>query len=151
MTSGKPSTGYELRPPTSTDEWDAYHAIRRHVLFELRGRGSAYDPNHPDDSRPGNYPLVLFSHRDGPLGVIRIDVDRDCATFRRVAIRADEQRRGHGRVLIECAEEFARQLGCRRVESIVDAHAIAFYERCGFQRSEPEGGDARAAFMSKDL
>ena len=152
MTSGKPHVNqYELRRPDTPAEWDLYHAIRRRVLFELRGRGNAYDASHPDEKRPGNYPLILFSQPNEPVGVIRVDVDRDCATFRRVAIREDEQRRGHGRALIARAEEFALQLGCRRVESIVDANAIGFYERCGFRRNEPPHGDARPALMTKDL
>jgi hypothetical protein len=51
---------YELRAPSSTVEWEAYHGIRRKVLFENRGRIGVYDKNHPDESREGNYPLILL-------------------------------------------------------------------------------------------
>jgi hypothetical protein len=33
---------YQLRSPASDAEWASYHEIRRHVLFELRGRGAEY-------------------------------------------------------------------------------------------------------------
>ena len=50
----------ELRPPESTLEWDSHHQIRREVLFEQRGRGTEYDPDHPDEHRPGNHPKILL-------------------------------------------------------------------------------------------
>jgi GNAT superfamily N-acetyltransferase len=121
----------ELREPLSEADWAAYHAIRRHVLFELRGHGSAYDANHPDEHRPGHHPLILWIG-DVAVGVIRIDVRGPVAILRRVAIRADLQRRGHGRRLLEFAEDFARAHGCVQVESHVDQGAIGFYHRCGY-------------------
>ena len=35
--------GYDLRRPCNDDEWRAYHAIRREVLFENRGYFGIYD------------------------------------------------------------------------------------------------------------
>jgi GNAT superfamily N-acetyltransferase len=120
-----------LRPPITVAEWDAYHAIRRRVLFELRGRGNTYDPDHPDEHRPGNHPFLLT--RDGlPVGVIRVDLEPERAIFRRVAVRADAQRRGHGRALLSLAEAFVRQQGIAVIHSYVDPDAMGFYERCGF-------------------
>jgi GNAT superfamily N-acetyltransferase len=142
---------HELRAPASDAEWASYHEIRRRVLFERRGRGAEYDPHHPDETKPGNHPLLLL--RDGiPVGVIRVDVDGDRAIFRRVAIHEDEQRRGHGRALLEAAEAFARAHGCTRVESHVDAGAVRFYERCGFRAAAPAPTDAGGTvFMTKPL
>jgi hypothetical protein len=82
----------ELRGSANEAEWRSYHDIRRHVLFERRGRGNAYDRNHPDEFRPGRYPLLLWSNHD-PAGMIRVDIDGDVAMFRRVAVRYDVQRR----------------------------------------------------------
>jgi GNAT superfamily N-acetyltransferase len=139
----------ELRAPATDDDWAAYHTIRRRVLFELRGIGATYDANHPDEHRPDHHPLLLWVG-DAPAGVIRIDVADAVATFRRVAIRDDLQRRGYGRRLLNAAERFAREHGCTRVEASVDAGAIAFYEQCGYRRTDrPSAGDA--AFMTKDL
>ena len=134
---------YELRRPRGDAEWASYHEIRRRVLFERRG--------HPDDAKPGNHPLLLL-HEGVALGVIRVDVDHDRATFRRVAIREDAQRRGHGRALLEAAEEFARAQGCVRVESHVAPDAAPFYLRCGFRSAAPAPADGGApVFMVKRL
>ena len=72
---------YELRAPISTDDWEAYHGIRRKVLFENRGRIGVYDKNHPDESREGNYPLILLLDGEA-IGVIRVDINGKQAIFR---------------------------------------------------------------------
>jgi GNAT superfamily N-acetyltransferase len=140
----------DLRSPATDAEWLAYHAIRRHVLFEQRGRGAEYDPNHPDEHRSGHHPLV-FWHADAPVAVIRIDIDNEIAIFRRVAVQEDLQGRGFGRRMLTLAEEFARRHGCSRVDSHVDPGAVGFYERCGFYRvvdAPPQGG---TVLMTKAL
>jgi len=139
----------ELRAPSTEADWMAYHAIRRRVLFELRGVGSAYDPNHPDERRPSHYPFVLWD-ADEAVGVIRVDVQDDVAVLRRVAVREDLQRRGYGRSLLCAAERFASERGCTRAVSHVDPSAIEFYERCGFHRDGPPVGEG-AIPMSKAL
>jgi GNAT superfamily N-acetyltransferase len=122
---------YELRAPSSTEEWEAYHGIRRKVLFENRGRIGVYDKNHPDESREGNYPLILLLDGEA-IGVIRVDINGKQAIFRRVAVREDLQRAGHGRALLALAESFARTMGRHQIWSDVAPDAVGFYERCGY-------------------
>ena len=124
---------HELRTPQSDEEWRVFHAIRRKVLFENRGKAEAYIENHPDDSKPGNHPLVLL-YRGDVIGVLRIDVDGTVAWLRRVAIRDDLQRAGHGRVLLRLAEGFAKAAGCDEIRSNAAVEAVGFYERCGYAR-----------------
>jgi GNAT superfamily N-acetyltransferase len=138
----------ELRAPTTDDGWTAYHDVRRRVLFELRGNGSAYDPSHPDEHRANHYPFVLWVD-DTAVGAIRVDIHGDVAIFRRVAIRDDVQRRGFGRRMLEAAEQFARRQACTRIDSHVDRDAIGFYERCGFARADAKSGGA--VLMTKAL
>ena len=138
----------ELRHVATDADWAAYHAIRRRVLFELRGI-AGYDENHPDDRRSGHHPFLLWD-AGTPIGTIRVDIDRECAIFRRVAIREDLQRRGHGRQLLQAAEDFARRQHCTRVESHVDPGAVGFYERCGYSFANPAGA-GRAPLMFKTL
>jgi GNAT superfamily N-acetyltransferase len=124
---------HDLRTPRDDEEWRAFHAIRRKVLFENRGKSEAYDENHPDDRKLGNHPLLLF-YRDEIIGVLRIDVSGSLAMLRRVAIRDDLQRLGHGRVLLRLAEEFAKAEGCDEMRSNAAVEAVGFYERCGYTR-----------------
>ena len=140
----------ELRAPASAAEWAAYHDIRRRVLFELRGQGDVYDSNHPDELRAGHHPLILWNGAEA-VGVIRVDIEGDVAIFRRVAIREDVQRRGHGRRLLSYAERFAETHSCRRIRSYVDAGAVGFYERCGFRRVDAAAPDSGPVFMAKVL
>ena len=124
---------HELRPPASDDEWRAFHAIRRKVLFENRGKGATYIENHPDDSAPGNHPLILL-YKGDVIGVLRLDVEETVAWLRRVAIREDLQRSGHGTVLIRLAEAFAKTEGCREMRTNAAVESVQFYERCGYAR-----------------
>ena len=143
-------TEYELRAPLSGDEWLAFHAIRRKVLFENRGKSETYIENHPDDSKPGNHPLVLL-HRGVVIGVIRIDVAETVAWFRRIAIREDLQRLGHGRVLLQLAEVFAKAEGCNEVRSNAAVEALGFYERCGYVRDLSALGPPNSVRIYKSL
>ena len=83
--------------------------------------------------------------------MIRVDIDGEVATFRRVAVRDDMQRRGHGRSMLIGAEQFARHLGCLRIESHADAGAIGFYERCGFRRATDLSSHGDTVLMIKAL
>ena len=128
-------TGFQhaLRTPQNDEEWRAFHAIRRKVLFENRGKGDTYIENHPDDFKPGHHPLILL-YGGVIIGVIRVDVVGSLAWFRRVAIRDDMQGAGHGRALLRLAEAFAKAEGCTEVRSNAAVEAVGFYERCGYER-----------------
>jgi GNAT superfamily N-acetyltransferase len=139
---------YELRSPSNSQDWDAYHAIRRHVLFERRGRIGAYDANHPDEQKPGNFPKVLALGQE-VLGVIRIDLAPPEALFRRVAVREDQQRRGLGTILLRLAEQFALEHGCGNLASHVDRAAVPFYAKCGFSVADSGEPAASTILMSK--
>jgi len=139
-----------LRAPDNQDERDAYHAIRRRVLFEARRKFGVYDENRPDEFKTGHHPLILIY--DGvPIGVIRVDIDDRVAWFRRVAVREDLQRSGHGRILIKLAEDFARDQGCDMVRSNVAVDAVIFYERCGYSHDHSGVAEGGSVPMLKPL
>jgi GNAT superfamily N-acetyltransferase len=129
---------YVLRAPNTPDEWQAYHTIRREVLFETRGLIGVYNESHPDEHREDHYPLLLFLS-DQAIGVIRVDLAGAEAIFRRVAIRANQQRMGHGRKMLALAERFAYAKGCVVLRSSVEPTAVAFYARCGFLPDDMPG------------
>ena len=139
---------YRLRAPASDEEWRTYHAIRREVLFENRGFFGLYDEAHPDEFAQGNHPMLLI-HEDEPIGAIRVDVDGPLAIFRRVAIREDVQRHGHGKVMLSLAEDFALDKGCSLVRSYVDAGAVGFYKSCGFNYDTSTAADEKHVPMYK--
>ena len=134
----------------TNDEWLAFHAIRRRVLFENRGKSEVYIENHPDDRKPGNHPLILL-HKDIVVGVVRIDVCESVAWIRRVAIREDFQRLGHGRVLLQLAEVFAQAQGCNEMRSNAAVEAVGFYERCGYAREHTDSAPPNSVRVWKPL
>jgi len=141
---------YQLRRPDNDDEWRAFHDIRRKVLFENRGKVDAYLENHPDDSKAGNHPLVLI-YKGDVIGVIRIDISANVAWLRRVAIREDLQRVGHGRVLLRLVEAFAKAEGCIEVRSNAAVEAVGFYERCGYERDLSVSAPVNSVRVGKSL
>ena len=141
-------TEHQLRAPVNDEEWRALHDIRRKVLFENRGKFDTYIENHPDDFKAGHYPLVLV-YKDGVIGVVRVEVNGAVAWLRRVAIREDFQRLGHGRVLLQLAEAFAKSHGCDEVRSNAAVEAVGFYERCGYARDLSEPAPANSVRMRK--
>jgi len=143
-------TDHTLRAPNSDEEWRVYHAIRRKVLFENRGQFGVYDENYPDEFETINHPLILI-HKSVPIGVIRIDIDGSVAWFRRVAVREELQRAGHGRALLGLAEAFARGEGCYEVCSNVAADAVGFYEACGYLRDSTKAAASEVVPMQKRL
>lgn len=143
----------KLITPTTNEEWDSYHRIRREVLFEARGHFGVYDPNRPDEKAPNKYPKLLVVSGE-PVGVVRIDIDSRVAALRRVAIRADVQRLGHGRALLNLVEQFAREAGCTQLVSSVAPDAVGFYERFGFvaeERNVNERGPGDSVFMTRPI
>jgi GNAT superfamily N-acetyltransferase len=146
------SGDYELVSPADSASWRAFHDIRREVLFEARGQYGVYDESHPDDAAPGNHPKLLL-HRGRPVGVIRIDISGHEALLRRVAIRSELQRCGHGRALVSLAEAFAMSHRCGRLASHVARDAVGFYEKCGFTPAHAGEGssDGHAVLMTKVL
>ena len=129
---------HRLLPVDTHDQWRTYDDMRRRMLWENRGLFGVYQENHPDERKPRNHPMLLLFHGD-PIGVVRIDIDRDAAeaTMRRVAITETEQRRGHGRALVQLVEQFAAREGCRRVIVGSAEDAQRFYEKCGYTTRAP--------------
>jgi GNAT superfamily N-acetyltransferase len=141
---------HELRAPGTNEEWLAFHAIRRKVLFENRGKSESYIEDHPDDLEPDHHRLILL-YKGFVIGVIRVDVCEPLAWFRRVAIRKDLQRVGHGRVLLRLAEAFAKAEGCNKVRSNAAVEAVEFYERCGYLRDLASTAPANSVRVWKAL
>ena len=141
---------HALRTPQTEEEWRSFHAIRRKVLFENRGKTETYNENHPDDSKPGNHPLMLV-YGDDVIGVLRLDIATPVAWLRRVAIREDLQRLGHGRALLRLAEAFAKAEGCDEVRSNAAVEAVEFYERCGYARDSSVPSPVNSVRVRKSL
>jgi N-acetylglutamate synthase-like GNAT family acetyltransferase len=123
---------YELVKVTTESDWREYHSLRSRVLWEARGR-SRYNERHPDEYLASNHPL-LFKLDGRSIGTTRLDNLGDRrGVVRLVAIAADVQRRGHGRVLSALVEDYARRLGLKTVLVNAAPEAVGYYEKMGWQ------------------
>jgi N-acetylglutamate synthase-like GNAT family acetyltransferase len=122
---------YELIEVTGQSDWREYHSLRRKVLWEGRGLAN-YDESHPDEYKPTNHSLLLKG--DGrTIGSVRLDdFGNGTGAVRLVAIAADLQRRGHGRVLSSYVEDYARTLGMKTLYVNAAPEAVGFYDKLGW-------------------
>jgi GNAT superfamily N-acetyltransferase len=123
---------YELVKVTTESDWREYHSLRRHVLWEARGQ-SGYDDKRPGEYVATNTPLLLKLN-GRPIGTTRLDHLGDRrAVVRLVAVAADVQRQGHGRILSELVEGYARRLGVNTLLVNADPDAVGFYKKLGWE------------------
>jgi N-acetylglutamate synthase-like GNAT family acetyltransferase len=122
---------YELVKVKTESDWREYHALRRHVLWEARGR-SGYDDTRPAEYIAANTPLLLKLN-GRPIGTTRLDdLGGHRGVVRLVAIATDLQRQGHGRVLSELVEGYARRLGLNTLFVNAAPDAVGYYEKMGW-------------------
>lgn len=128
----------------SQTERQRYHALRETCIFDLYHRPDGpypcrYDPGHPDETAPGNHPLVLAVDA-AVAGTIRIDLKPDGgAVFRLIAIAPEHRGTGLGAELLVLAEHFAREAGATRLCVNARRPAMGFYARSGFIPARWEG------------
>lgn len=131
-----PIKRYALRPPQSSADWGAYHAIRRDAIFTPLLPLQDYDEHDADEFKPDHLPHLLVC--DGEIvGTVRIDlIDHAHAGLRLIGIRRDVQRRGHGSTLLRLAESAARTFG--RTIVVINAHptSLTFYLANGYRRGD---------------
>jgi N-acetylglutamate synthase-like GNAT family acetyltransferase len=146
---------YELVKVTTECDWREYHSLRRHVLWEARGQ-SGYDDTRPAEYNPTNSPLLLKLN-GRPIGTTRLDSLGDHrGVVRLVAIATDVQRQGHGRMLSELVEDYARHLGLNTLFVNADPDAIGYYDKMGWEnyvwdRAELTGIASNCTQMRKAL
>jgi len=118
---------YRLDRPQCAQDWQAFHAIRRHVFNLCR----------PDETTETScHPLLLWLE-DKPIGAIQVDnLPNAAAALRLVAIDPAWQACGHGRALLGHAESFARDLGCRKTVVYSTPEAAGFYAQAGYAEED---------------
>jgi GNAT superfamily N-acetyltransferase len=119
---------YRLDQPRCAQDWRVYHAIRRRV-FHLPRPDDAFDQGCC-------HPLLLWLD-DQPIGAIQIDdLSNAAAVLRMVAIDPAWQGGGHGRVMLEQAEKYVRELGCRKAVVYSTSEAAGFYAQAGYDEED---------------
>ena len=123
---------YELVDVQNHDDWNAYHALRRDVLWIARGR-TGYDAGHTDELISSHHPLLLKCDAK-PVATTRLDErGRGVGVVRLVAVAASAQRQGHGRHLSDLVEVRAKQLAITMLYVNAVKTAVEYYRKTGWE------------------
>lgn len=119
-------------------------------LWEEERSGHASMPDRAEDVGrlvSGSPAALLVAERgDEVIGALIAAWDGWRGNMYRLAVRAEERRRGVGIELVRAGEEYLRARGASRVTALVafdDAAAGAFWEAAGYPRDEQIGRRVR--------
>ena len=123
---------YELLSVTKAEDWNAYHSIRKSVLFMDR----EYNSDHLDEYLPTNYPKLL-KYFSRPIGTVRIDfAAHNACILRLVAISTEEQSKGHGRNFYKIIEEYVKSQEVNTLRINSNPKAIGYWQKMGFIKQD---------------
>lgn len=126
------AASYALIKVSLEADWQAYHSIRRRVLWEERGK-SSYKSDFPDEYTISNHPLLL-KLAGRPIGTTRLDsYGQGRGIVRLVAISLPDQRQGHGRALSRLVEDYARSHSLEILFVNAAPDAVEFYNKTGWR------------------
>ncbi|PSP96343.1 GNAT family N-acetyltransferase [Halobacteriales archaeon QS_5_70_17] len=110
----------------------------RHEVF-VEGQGVPVDLERDDrDDQPSTLHFVAYDE-GRPVGAARLCPAGDgVGKVQRVAVREPDRGRGWGHRLMAALEDAARGAGYDRLELDAQTHAVAFYERLGYEVTSDE-------------
>jgi predicted GNAT family N-acyltransferase len=121
-----------------TRDLEACLALRRVVFIEEQAVPEDLEVDGLDESA-----VHLLAVLDGrPVGTARLLVERDHAKIGRVAVLREARGQGIGAALMAEAVAALRRRGVREAHLGAQVHALAFYERLGWEAHGPEFDDA---------
>lgn len=117
-------------------------ALRRIVFIEEQGVSEADEVDDKDDEA-----IHLLATLNGkPVGSARLLISGETGKIGRVCVLAETRGTGLGAQLMRAAVDRFRQIpGVTKVKLGAQTHALAFYERLGFEAHGPEFDDAGIA------
>jgi GrpB-like predicted nucleotidyltransferase (UPF0157 family)/GNAT superfamily N-acetyltransferase len=119
-----------LRFVTHHAEWEAYHRIRKELLFD--GTKIKYDPNHVSIKYPQNRHFVLYKGAD-IIGVAQVEfLSLSEAVLRPFAIDTPYQNQGLGSQFLLMIEKWIKQQGREIIRLNAEPKALNFYQRLGY-------------------
>ena len=122
-----------------TDDIATCHALRRTVFIEEQGVSQAEEV----DGRDGDAVHVLATLDGVPLGCARILFSGEVAKIGRVCVLKEGRGTGLGAAIIDaCLSAAGARPNVTKARLGAQTHALAFYERLGFEAFGPVYDDA---------
>ena len=125
---------YEIRTPENQQEWDAYFDLRYRILREPLDQPRGSERNDGDET---GIHFALFSG-NRIVAIARLDhFEEQCAQVRFVAVEAELQGRGYGKLIMESTEIKALQSGYTEMVLHARDYAVEFYKSIGYEWVAP--------------
>ena len=124
--------GLCMRLCTQTEEWEAYHRLRKDLLFAPAG--IVYDENHPSLTDPALKHLVFIKGTQIiAAGSLEWRNDK-IVIVRSLAVDRRFQHQGMGRLFLERLEKWAVFQGAQHAYVNANRQAIPFYQKHGYEK-----------------
>jgi predicted GNAT family N-acyltransferase len=107
-------------------------------VYEVRTKtfvhGQGIPKEHEFDETYGQaYCYILLEQDHTAVATARINTKHaDYAKIERVAVIPEFQNKGYGKLVIEAAEDWIRELGFRKIVITSQQQAVGFYESLGY-------------------
>lgn len=123
----------EVRSPKTSEEFEAYFALRHEVLRKPWGQ-----PEGSERDELENSSIHAACFQDGKvLGGARLQRnDNTTGQIRYMAVKPDHQSKGIGAAMLKHLEEKAKEMGLSRLILQARGEAVEFYKRNGYKVEE---------------
>ncbi len=139
--------------PHSKDEFKAYYALRYRVMREPLGQPHGTEK---DDYEPISQHLMAKDDQSGEIvGVVKwLEREPGVAWLTHLAVDAEHQTQGIGKLLLQAVEGAARAQGYKRLGAFARLESSDFFTRQGFQIMDLPAhhfGAVQLVWMEKEL
>lgn len=119
----------EIRSPQTTDEWQAYYAMRYRVMREPLGQPLGSERNEGDATG-----IHFALYEDHELRAIaRLDqAEKGVSQVRFVAVDSLIQGKGYGKQIMLAVEEYSKNAGNSKMILHARDYAVKFYLKLGY-------------------
>ena len=121
-----------IKTPQTREEFKAYYTLRYRILREpwSQARGT-----EKDDYEPISQHFMAVDEENGDvLGVIKIfEREPGVGWISHLAVNERHQKEGIGHLLVETAEEAARQLGFKVIGAMSRTNTTEYFEQLGYR------------------
>jgi ribosomal protein S18 acetylase RimI-like enzyme len=120
--------------PRTVQDFELYFDLRFHVLRKPWNRPPG---SEKDELEEGSLHAMLLDDQNEVAGVCRMQYNGpDEAQLRYMAIRADLQGKGFGKLLLDHFEIIARKQKLKYITLQARENAVSFYKRNGYEVKE---------------
>jgi N-acetylglutamate synthase-like GNAT family acetyltransferase len=142
-----------IKTPVTKEDFKAYYSLRYKVLREPWGHPKGTEK---DDYEPISEHFMAVDDQSGEvLAVVKLyEKAPGVGHISHLAVSADHQRKGVGRLMIEAVEARARERGFHSLGAMARVTATAFFEKYGYHVTgipTPHLGTTHLVWMEKQL